>query len=265
MKTGIKFIVLLVGIVLTGSVLSAQTTIKGKVVTKNNEPLSGAVVTSGDVATETNDKGEFVIKTETAANSTLKISSLGYTTQEITVDDASATQTVQLVRSEEKLDDVVVIGYGKSSKKKTTGTVSTITRETLEKYPGTNLLEVLQGRIAGLTLTKTSGLPGSTASINIRGINTLDDGSGGGHACCGGGAPTSTNTEPLIVVDGVPFINQSISPLDIGAVGAIGPLASLSTADIERIDVLKDSDATAIYGSRGANGVILVTTKSSLE
>jgi TonB-dependent SusC/RagA subfamily outer membrane receptor len=267
MKTKIRFIALLSGILfLTGSLLNAQTIIKGKVVSKNNEPLVGAVVTLGETATETNDKGEFAIKSATtAANNTIKISLLGYATQEVTVDDASAEQTVQLAKSAEKLDDVVVIGYGKSSKKKLTGTVSTITRETLEQYPGTSLLEILQGRVAGLMITKTSGLPGSNSSINIRGVNTISDGSGGGHACCGGGAPTATNTQPLIVIDGVPFVNQSISPLDIGAVGEIGPLASISTADIERIDVLRDSDATAIYGSRGANGVILITTKNSLD
>jgi iron complex outermembrane receptor protein len=264
MKAKFRFIALLVGTVLTGSVLTAQTAIKGKVVTKNNEPLSGAIVTSGDAATETNDKGEFVIKSGTAANSTLKVSSLGYATQEITVDDASATQTVQLARSEEELDDVVVIGYGKSSKKKATGTVSTITRETLEQYPGASVLEVLQGRVAGLSIAKTSGLPGSNASINIRGVTTINEGlvdACGSGGCCG--ATEGTKVEPLIVVDGVPFINESISPLDIGAVGSVGPLASLSTSDIERIDVLKDSDATAIYGSRGANGVILITTKRS--
>ncbi|MDR0726003.1 MAG: TonB-dependent receptor plug domain-containing protein [Prevotellaceae bacterium] len=263
MKANIRFIVLLVGTVLTAGILNAQT-IKGKVISTNNDPLVGAVVTLGDAATETNDKGEFAIKTAKANNNTIKVSLLGYNSQEIAVEDVSAAQTVQLAKSTENLDDVVVIGYGKSTKKKSTGTVSTITRETLEQYPGTSLLEVLQGRVAGLSISKTSGLPGSNASINIRGVNTISDG-GGGHGCCGGGAPTSTNVEPLIVVDGVPFINQSISPLDIGAVGAIGPLASLSTTDIERIDVLKDSDATAIYGSRGANGVILITTKSSLE
>jgi TonB-dependent SusC/RagA subfamily outer membrane receptor len=266
MKYTLKFVGILLGIFLSGSVLNAQNTIRGKVVSKNNEPLSGAVVATGETAVETNDRGEFVIKSANADSKTLKVSLLGFEAQEITLDDASEAQLVQLVKSAEKLDDVVIIAYGKSTKRKATGTVSSITRETLEKYPGTSVLEILQGRVAGLTLSKESGLPGSTASINIRGVNTISDASAGNaHACCGGGAPTATNTEPLIVIDGVPFINQSISPLDIGAVGMIGPLASLSSSDIERIDVLKDSDATAIYGSRGANGVILITTKSSLE
>jgi TonB-dependent SusC/RagA subfamily outer membrane receptor len=267
MKTKIRFIALLTGILfLTGSLLNAQTTIKGKVVSKNNEPLVGAVVSLGETATETNDKGEFAIKSATAANNTIKVSLLGYATQEVTVDDASAKQTIQLAKSAEELDDAVVIGYGKSSKKKATGTVSTISRETLEQYPGTNVLEVLQGRVSGLTVAKTSGLPGSSASINIRGVTTIDEGfvdACGSGGCCG--TTEGTKVEPLIVIDGVPFINESISPLDIGAVGSIGPLASLSTDDVERIDVLKDSDATAIYGARGANGVILITTKHSVE
>lgn len=93
-------------------------------------------------------------------------------------------------------------------------------------------------------------------------LNGFTDSCGAGGCC---GVTEGTKVEPLIVIDGVPFINESISPLDIGAVGAVGPLASLSTADIERIDVLKDSDATAIYGSRGANGVILITTRRDLE
>jgi iron complex outermembrane receptor protein len=266
MKANIRFIILLAGIVLTGGILNAQTTVRGKVVSKNNEPLVGAVVTLGDVATETNDNGEFAVKSATANNNTIKVSLLGYASQEIAVDDTSIPQTVQLVKSTENLDDIVVIGYGKSSKQKSTGTVSTITRETLDQYPGTNVLEVLQGRISGLSIAKTSGLPGSNASINIRGITTIDEGftdSCGTGGCCG--VTEGTKVEPLIVIDGVPFINESISPLDIGAVGAVGPLAGISTSDVERIDVLKDSDATAIYGSRGANGVILITTKRSLE
>jgi TonB-dependent SusC/RagA subfamily outer membrane receptor len=85
----------------------------------------------------------------------------------------------------------------------------------------------------------------------------------GPNGCCVD--EEATNTEPLIIVDGIPFINQSISAWEIGAAGAIGPLATISTSDLERIDVLKDADATAIYGSRGANGVILITTKKVLK
>jgi TonB-dependent SusC/RagA subfamily outer membrane receptor len=265
MKPKIKFIVLLAGIIFSqGVVLSAQTIIKGKVVTKNNEPLAGAVVTLGVSTTETNKKGEFAVKSETAEN-TITVSSLGYTSQKINVDDASAEQTVQLAKNEEELDEVLVIGYGTSTRKRSTGNTSTITREVLEQYPGTSIIEVLQGRISGLTISKNTGVPGSNVSINIRGKNTINDGTNINHDCCYAGIPESTNSEPLIVIDGVPFINESISPLEIGAAGQIGPLAILSTSDIERIDVLKDSDATAIYGARGSNGVILITTKKDLQ
>lgn len=246
--------------------LSAQSVdVKVKVTDKKGEPVSGAVVTYGKkqgVVADAN--GEVTINKKSAGNK-ITVRYLGFKQQEINLNDESENLSIVLEEDPKELGDVVVIGYGKTLKRKATGTISTITRETLDQYPGTNLQEILQGRVAGLTLTKTSGLPGSNSSLNIRGVNTLSSSDGGGHACCGGGAPTPTNTEPLIVIDGVPFINQSISPLDIGAVGEIGPLASLSTADIERIDVLRDSDATAIYGSRGANGVILITTKSSLE
>ncbi|MDR0700380.1 MAG: TonB-dependent receptor plug domain-containing protein [Tannerella sp.] len=262
-----KFSALILSLLLSIGGLSAQSIdVKVKVTDKKGEPVSGAVVTYGKkqgLVTDAN--GELTINKKNAGNK-ITVSYLGFKQQEINLNnDESEILTIVLEEDPKELVDVVVIGYGKTSKRKATGTVSTITRETLEQYPGTNLQEILQGRVAGLALTRTSGLPGSNSSINIRGVNTLSDDSGGGHACCGGGAPTPTNTEPLIVIDGVPFINQSISPLDIGAVGEIGPLASLSTADIERIDVLRDSDATAIYGSRGANGVILITTKSTLE
>jgi TonB-dependent SusC/RagA subfamily outer membrane receptor len=263
MKT--RIIVILAGIFLTAGILNAQS-IKGKVVSKTKAPLAGAVVKLGEAATETNAKGEFSISSPESGDKTLQISLLGFESQEIIVEDASQSINVTLNEGVSALDDVVVIGYGKSSKKKNTGTVSTITSETLSKYPGTSVLEVLQGRVSGLTVAKSSGLPGSNASINIRGKNTIDEGAVdacGSGGCCG--VTEGTNTEPLIVIDGVPFINQSVSPLDIGAVGQIGPLASLSTADVERIDVLKDSDATAIYGSRGANGVILITTKRTLD
>lgn len=99
-----------------------------------------------------------------------------------------------------------------------------------------NVLDVLQGRIAGLTLTISSGLPGSSVSINIRGITAIDEGfaeSCGAGGCCG--VTEGTKVEPLIAIDGVPFINESISPLDIGAVGAVGPLASLTFSSILRL------------------------------
>ncbi|MDR0768350.1 MAG: TonB-dependent receptor plug domain-containing protein [Dysgonamonadaceae bacterium] len=265
MKTNVQLLVVACGLLLSIGGLNAQT-IEGKVIDKkSNEPVVGAVVASRNTKVLTGSQGEFTVNKEEVGDR-LKVTFLGYKPLEIALNDKSKNLVLKLEEDQQALDEVVVIGYGKSSKRKATGTVSTITRDILEQYPGTNALEVLQGRVAGLTLTKSSGLPGSSVSINIRGITTIDEGfvdACGSGGCCG--VTEGTAVEPLIVIDGVPFINESISPLDIGAVGAIGPLASLSTADIERIDVLKDSDATAIYGSRGANGVVLITTRQSLE
>lgn len=265
MKTSVKLLCVALGLLLSIGGLGAQT-VKGKVVDQNGEPVPGAVISYGNNNGFTTDiNGEFTVDRKNAGNK-LTVNLLGFKQKEVKLNERSKNLTVTLEEDTKDLDQVVVVGYGKSSKRKATGTVSTITRDVLEQYPGTNVLDVLQGRIAGLTLTRTSGLPGSSVSINIRGITTIDEGftdSCGAGGCCG--VTEGTKVEPLIVIDGVPFINESISPLDIGAVGAVGPLASLSTADIERIDVLKDSDATAIYGSRGANGVILITTRHSLD
>jgi TonB-dependent SusC/RagA subfamily outer membrane receptor len=259
------FTSLALGLLLSISGINAQT-IKGRVIDKNsNEPVVGASVTYGkDGGVSTNDKGEFTVDAKDAGKS-LNISYLGYKAQKVNLKD-DTDLIISLEEDQKALSDVVVIGYGKSSREKLTGNVATITSETLAQYPGTSVLEVLQGRVSGLTLTKTSGVAGAGASINIRGLNTplgavVD--SCGPNGCCV--TEETTNTEPLIIVDGIPFINQSISAWEIGAAGAIGPLATISPSDLERIDILKDADATAIYGSRGANGVILITTKKELQ
>jgi TonB-dependent SusC/RagA subfamily outer membrane receptor len=210
----------------------------------------------------TDINGEFSVDAKKAGKS-VNVSFLGYKEQKVDLNRISENPVINLEEDSKALNEVVITGYGKSTREKATGNVSTITAETLAQYPGTSVIDVLQGRVAGLTIAKSSGLPGSNASINIRGLNTPSGAVGDACGCCTTG--DATNTEPLVIIDGVPFVNQSISALDLGAVGSIGPLATLSTADIERIDVLKDSDATAIYGSRGANGVILITTKKELN
>jgi TonB-dependent SusC/RagA subfamily outer membrane receptor len=254
------------GLLLSVGVIDAQT-VKGRVIDKNsNEPVVGAVVSygkNGGVITDIN--GEFSVDAKKAGKS-VNVSFLGYKEQKVDLNRISENPVINLEEDSKTLSEVVITGYGKSTREKATGNISTITSETLEQYPGTSVLEVLQGRVAGLTIAKSNGLAGSNTSINIRGLNT-PSGSvtlSAGHSCCGG-EDSKPNTEPLIIIDGIPFINQSISPLELGAVGAIGPLATLSTSDIERIDVLKDADATAIYGSRGANGVILITTKKTID
>jgi TonB-dependent SusC/RagA subfamily outer membrane receptor len=251
-----------------GGAVNAQT-IKGKVTDSKGNPLTGASVTYGKSkkgAAVSDANGEFVLNTEKAGER-INVSFIGYKPQDVKVKNLFDGFEVILADDSKSLDDVVVTGYSRSTREKLTGNISTINAETLAQYPGTSVLEVLQGRVAGLSITKSSGLPGATTSINIRGLNSPSGAVGlsAGHSCCGGSDSNPANPEPLIIIDGVSFINQSISPLDLGAVGTVGPLATLSTSDIERIDVLKDADATAIYGSRGANGVILITTKKDIR
>jgi TonB-dependent SusC/RagA subfamily outer membrane receptor len=268
MKTKI-FLTATLGLFLTATAVQAQS-ITGKVVSRDGQPVSGAVITYGDRQGLTaDDSGEFTIDSKKSGGR-FTVNYLGYKSQDVKIkkDAQNRPLTITLEEDEEALRDVVVVGYGKTTKEKNTGSVSTITAETLERYSGKSVLDVLQGRVAGLQIASRSGLPGSTAKINIRGTNTVGssfiDGCAHESCCVDPDQDKQTVTEPLIIVDGVPFINQSLSSLSIGAAGATGPLATLSPQDIERIDILKDADATAIYGTRGANGVILISTKKGL-
>ncbi|MDR1562084.1 MAG: TonB-dependent receptor plug domain-containing protein [Dysgonamonadaceae bacterium] len=265
MRTKVLLIAAL-GLFLSASAVQAQN-IRGRVVDEKGTPVAGAIVSYGNKqGLAADDNGEFSID-RTKAGSKLKVSYLGYKTQDVNLKKDASNVTVTLLEDQKALDDVVVVGYGTSTKEKLTGSVTTIDRKTLEQYSGRSVLDVLDGRIAGLYLTSTSGLPGAKANITVRGTKNI---SGGGAAdacgCCGGGGGAGDNTYngPLILIDGIPYTNESVGVLDIGSAGSTGPLAFLNTNDVERIDVLKDADATAIYGSRGANGVILITTKKGL-
>lgn len=267
MKTKIRILTVALSILFVSGGLNAQS-IKGKVVDKNGEPIVGATISYGEnKGLPTDENGLFSLKKEDAG-SELTVSFLGYKTQQVRVNNRTKDLTVTLEEDQKALDQVVVVGYGKLRREKLTGSVTTIDEKTLASYSGKSVLDVLQGRVAGLQIASKSGLPGSGASINIRGVNTIGsafvDGCGTKGCCSDPNAGNQTNTEPLVIVDGIPFINQSVSALEIGAAGATGPLATLSTSDIERIDILKDADATAIYGSRGSNGVILISTKRGL-
>lgn len=152
-----------------------------------------------------------------------------------------------------QLDEVVAIAYGTSTKRRNTGAISSVTSEEISKQPVQNPLNALQGRVAGAIITQNNGVPGSNVTIQIRGSSSLGNG-----------------TVPLYLIDGVPFNIQDQSVPVTGALnnyalkgaqGAISPFSVINPADVERIDVLKDADATAIYGTRAANGVILITTK----
>ncbi|MES2775172.1 MAG: SusC/RagA family TonB-linked outer membrane protein [Bacteroidota bacterium] len=227
--------------------------IRGTVTNEEGVPLSGASVKIKGVAkgTAVNEKGNFVLS-PADKNGTLVISFVGYDAVEIPVQNR-ATVNAQLKPSLQILDETIVIAYGTSSKRKNTGTVGSITSAEIGKQPVGNVLAALPGRIAGTLVAQNNGVPGSAIQIQIRGQGSLGQG-----------------TIPLYVIDGVPFTNfNGGSPATdnlnafgtSGASGGISPFNSINPSDIERIDILKDADATSIYGSRGSNGVVLITTK----
>ena len=208
-------------------------TITGKIIDSTGEPVIGASVlvkgTTNGVISDID--GNFTIS-GVAENATIQISFVGYKTQELAV--AGKTQfNVTLVDDTEMLDEVVVVGYGVQKKSDVTGAMARVGEKELKAMPVKNALEGMQGKTAGVDIT-SSQRPGEVGGINIRGVRSIDADQG-----------------PLYVVDGMIIQN--------------GGIENINPSDIESIDILKDASATAIYGSRGANGVILVTTKKGKE
>lgn len=216
-------------IVLMSSAGWAQNLITGTIKdASDNSPLIGvAVVEKGKTnGTLTDAKGAFSLKVE-SQNSVLVFSYTGFQTQEITVGSQSE-MNIAMELADNILSEVVVVGYGTRKKSDLTGSISQISAKDYKDQPVIRTEDALQGRASGVTVTRASGSPGSPIKVRVRGINSI----------------TGTN-DPLVVIDGI-----------IG-----GDLTSLNPNDIETMDVLKDASATAIYGSRGSNGVIIVTTK----
>ena len=204
----------------------AQNAIKGTVKDKSGEPLIGVSVTYGNgQGTVTDIDGNFSVNAP--AGSTIKFSYVGY---KAATQKAGANMNVTLEEDNTTLEDVVVIGYGTMKRRDLTGAVASVTGETLAKNPVSNIAQALQGQLPGVSVVSQDGRPGATTQIRVR----------------GGGSITQSN-DPLYIVDGVQVSDISDIPAD----------------NIESIDVLKDAASTAIYGARGANGVILITTKGS--
>ena len=218
--------------VISLSVSAQNVTVTGTVTDKTGETVIGAsVVQKGNTSngTITDIDGNFSLSVP--ANSTLVFSYVGMTSQEIPLKGKTKVEVV-MEDDAQALEEVVVIGYGTAKRKDLTGSVATVSSETLAAVPVASATEALQGKMAGVQITTTEGSPDATMSIRVR----------------GGGSITQSN-EPLFIVDGFPV--ESIS--------------DIPPTDIEDITVLKDASSTAIYGSRGANGVIIVTTKSGKE
>ena len=220
---------MLMSFCLTGAVYAQKGTIKGTVVDENGEPVIGAnVIVKGTTnGTITDLDGNYVIPVENMKNVVLQVSYVGYNTVEEAV-KGRASVPIKLQASVVNLGEVVAIGYGTQSRKEITGSVANVSEESFNKGVTRDASDLLQGKVAGLTITTGSGDVTRGAQIQLRGTSTLQNDQG-----------------PMIVIDGIPG----------------GDMSTVSPSDIESISVLKDASSAAIYGSRAAGGVILITTK----
>ena len=232
---------------LASSVIYAQTTISGNV-TSNEGALPGAnvIVKGTQNGTATDFDGNYTID-NVADDAILVFSSLGYISKEVAL-SGNATIDVFLESDSQSLDEVVIIGYGSVRKSDATGAIDAIGSKDFSTVNATSPAQILRGKVAGVQVTQSSGEPGGAINIRVRGNSSIRSGN-----------------DPLIVVDGIPLAGGNISAG--GNAGALGsstaknPLNFINQNDIESINILKDASSTAIYGSRGANGVILITTK----
>jgi len=255
---------LLLCVLFTLSAFSQTRTITGKVLDDKGAPLSGATVTAKGTkaGASTSADGTYKITVPPTAR-TLVISSVGFAQQDIPIGDRTSID-VSLVASTSNLNEVVVIGYGTARRKDLTGSSTTVSAKNFNQVPAATPDQLLQGKVAGLEVTVSSGQPGAATIVKIRGNNSI-----------------RANTNPLYVIDGVPLDGRSARPTfstagfkagtdakQTTSVSGVGnspdanPLTYLNGSDIESISILKDASASAIYGSRGANGVILITTRS---
>jgi TonB-linked SusC/RagA family outer membrane protein len=237
----------------------AQVNIKGIVTDETGKPLPGVTVKEKGTnnATATDQNGFYTLSVVND-KSIVTFSFIGFETQDFAVKDITNGSIIKLKATETNLKEVVVSkGYYDEKRELLTGNVSVVSSKVIGEQPVSDPILTLEGRVAGLQISQTSGIPGASYTVRLRGQNSLVNGN-----------------NPLYIVDGVPFnpVSLSSNALGGGALpagngigyttsGGLSPFNNLNPSDIEKIEVLKDADATAIYGSRGANGVILITTK----
>lgn len=240
--------------------------IRGKVLDSLGNPLAGAtVMIKGTKKTvQTNEEGIFTIK-NASQDVVLVVSFTGFESQTMALPNKQGRPFFVILKAGiNPLDETIVQAYGTTTKRFNVGSITKVSREEIQSQPVFNPLSALEGRVPGLLVTTQSGVPGAMVKVQIRGQNSL------------GATPASvtmrTPDNPLFVIDGVPFApqnntftkTQNITSSTSGDYGAgLSPFTNINPADIESIEVLKDADATAIYGARGANGVILITTRKA--
>ncbi|RXM63114.1 SusC/RagA family TonB-linked outer membrane protein [Chryseobacterium sp. CH1] len=231
-------------------------TIKGKIVDEKGKPLAGATiqVKGSNFVTNSDNNGNFELPLE-YLDEKLVLSYIGFLPIEI---DANVNLNVMLQKSLSSLDEAIVIAYGKTTKRYATGSITKVSASQIESRPVSNVLSTLDGLAPGLSVTQSTGVAGGSFKVEVRGRTALDR--------------SVSDDQPLFIIDGIPQSannsNLSNLPSSVGnpniraaQPGGISPLNALNPQDIESIEILKDADATSIYGSRGANGVILITTK----
>ncbi|HVG13616.1 MAG TPA: TonB-dependent receptor [Chitinophagaceae bacterium] len=214
----------------------AQQPIKGSLISTTGEILNGATITvkGTNTAAVTNERGEFTINAP--VGSTLVVSYVGYETKEVVVGSESAL-SISLTTAGTNMNEVIVVGYGTQRKRDLTGSITTISAQDFQKGQISTPEQLISGKVAGVSIISNSGQPGAGSTIRIR-----------------GGSSLRASNDPLFVIDGVPLDNSTIS-------GSTNPLSLINANDIESFTILKDASAAAIYGTRAANGVIIITTK----
>lgn len=228
------------------TVLQDKIKVKGKIVDENKLPIPGVTIleTNTKNTAITNFDGEFELTV--TEGKTIEVSYLGYKTKTVAVQNT--LMNIQLEPNTSELNEVLVVGYGKQSKRDVTGAVTQLSEANFKQGVNISVDNLIQGKVAGVRVVNSSGEPGAGVNVTIRGVGSIRSGS-----------------TPLFVVDGLPLSNDDVSPsgsnVGFGSSAAKNPLNFLNTSDIESITVLKDASAAAIYGARGSNGVVLVTTK----
>ena len=222
--------------------------VSGKVTDQNGSPVEGAKITVEETGETvyTDASGNFSISA--GIGQTISISYDGYGTQTLKISGTSVSVQLEIKKESTSIDEVTLVGYGSQKKSDVTGAVSQLKAENFKEGMNISVDNLMQGKIAGVRIVQSSGEPGAGVNVSIRGIGSIRSGS-----------------TPLFVVDGIPLNNDPVSAqspnVGLGNTAAKNPLNFLNTSDIESITVLKDASAAAIYGARGSNGVVLVTTK----
>ncbi|OQP52022.1 hypothetical protein A4H97_25745 [Niastella yeongjuensis] len=231
-----------------------QWTVAGVVTNESGEPLEGVTVQVGGTKTAIASKDDGQFNLTLNPNTLLTFSSVGYEPVQKLIKDPTFI-TIRLTPQIQGLDETLVMGYGKTSKRNNTGSIYKVSSVDIARQPVSDPLASLQGRVPGLLITQSNGLPGSSYKVQLRGQSSI--------GVIPGQLPPN---DPLYIIDGVPYQPNNNLLQSVGSGSALGdagrsPLSFINISDIDHIEVLKDADATAIYGSRGSNGVILITTK----